>query len=354
MKRRIEWIDIAKGFGMLVIVLGHVLRIGYLKQFTYAFSVPYYLILSGLTYKCQEPKAFIKKKFLRIMIPYYSFSIISILIYLVIGKYFQNFISLNQKETGLFNNLLSMLYGNSRFLNMEWNRPLWFLPTFFISNIIVNALEKNINNKRPVLLLSLLILSYIVSLISNYIYLPLQLETGLIFIFYIEIGIYLKNILFGKDYTNKNKYILLSLIGILAGCVLSYLNGGVDLRIMTFGKSYFMYIFVSLILSMSFNMLFIVFDNKLKLLSLIGRNTLSIMCMHKFPIMVFQMIIPITRNILLSNTENILMNFTSIIISVVVIAMCLFVTYLLNKYFPYIYGTSVKLNIFKREEYEKI
>lgn len=352
MKKRIDWIDIAKGFGMLVIVLGHVLRVGYLKQFTYAFSVPFYLIISGLTYKYQDSKEFIKKKFFKIMIPYYCFSIISILVYFVIGRYFQNLIHLNQDEIGFFNNVVSMLYGNSRYLNMEWNRPLWFLPTYFISINIVNILEKSIKNKRSILLLILLVLSYVVSLNSSYIYLPLQLETGLIFILYIEIGICLKNVLIKKDDINKNKYVLLSLIGILSGCILSYLNGSADLRIMTFGNSYFMYILVSLIFSISLNLLFIVLDNKLKLLSLVGRNSLSIMCMHKFPVMFFQIIIPITKNILLNNYESILMDVTSIAVSIMVIAMCLCVTYLLNMYFPYMYGTKTKFNIFKREKYE--
>ena len=345
--KRIRWIDIAKGFGILIIVLGHVLRVGYLKQFTYAFSVPYCLILAGFTYKYNNSSDFIRKKFLRIMIPYYSFSLISIIIYYFVGTFFQNIISLNQSDTNILNNILSMFYANSRYLNMEWNRPLWFLPTFFISIVLVNFIENYVNkgNKRAFFIIVLLFINFIVSLFSDVLYLPFQLETAFSFMLYIEIGILIKDLL----YENKNSALII--IGIVIGCALGYINGSSDIRIMEFGRSYFLYLLVSIILSISFIMLSKKIS-KLNLLALIGRNTISIMCMHKFPVMFFQMVLPITKAIILKNSETLLMDFTSIALSVIVVCMCLGVTYLLNMYFPYIYGTNKKTNILKQVQYE--
>ena len=81
-KKRIVWIDIAKGFGIICIVLGHVLKSGLLRQVFYAFSVPFFFILVGITYKYKSDAVeFYKGKLKRIIIPYFSFAMVSIIIF---------------------------------------------------------------------------------------------------------------------------------------------------------------------------------------------------------------------------------------------------------------------------------
>lgn len=45
--KRIESLDIAKGFGILIVVLGHVLRPNdvFLKEFIFSFHMPLFFIL---------------------------------------------------------------------------------------------------------------------------------------------------------------------------------------------------------------------------------------------------------------------------------------------------------------------
>ena len=82
-KNRIEWIDVAKGIGIICIVLGHTLQgTGFLRQYLYAFSVPFFFFLVGLTYRLKDSlKQFWIGKLKRIAIPYIVFAVISVLIF---------------------------------------------------------------------------------------------------------------------------------------------------------------------------------------------------------------------------------------------------------------------------------
>ena len=61
-KDRLKWLDICKGFAILLVVLGHVIDgatmykdvvwMQYLYKAIYAFHMPLFFFLSGMAYKC--------------------------------------------------------------------------------------------------------------------------------------------------------------------------------------------------------------------------------------------------------------------------------------------------------------
>lgn len=93
--QRIRWIDSAKGFAMLCVVLGHAITgtirqnnvvLGTLYDFIYLFHMPLFFFLSGYLYQCNEKKYQSKKigeliinKAKYLMIPYFVYSIITYL-----------------------------------------------------------------------------------------------------------------------------------------------------------------------------------------------------------------------------------------------------------------------------------
>lgn len=97
-EERINWADIAKGIGIVLVLLGHAPRdimrmqyplIDFLYYFIYSFHMPLFFFLSGMIFgntQIKKPSksffAFLKKKVRALLIPWLSFSI---LIYLVIG-----------------------------------------------------------------------------------------------------------------------------------------------------------------------------------------------------------------------------------------------------------------------------
>ncbi|MGP4078994.1 acyltransferase family protein [Pseudalkalibacillus sp. R45] len=72
MSNRINWIDTAKGIGILSVVLGH--SVMEISLFLYWFHMPLFFFLSGFLYKPNDQ--FIIKKFSVLLIPYLTFFLI--------------------------------------------------------------------------------------------------------------------------------------------------------------------------------------------------------------------------------------------------------------------------------------
>lgn len=73
-RKRINWIDTAKCIGIFFIVLGHILSTGVLRRWIFAFHVPLFFFLSGVTFsQGKSIQQFIGKKFKTLIIPYYIY-----------------------------------------------------------------------------------------------------------------------------------------------------------------------------------------------------------------------------------------------------------------------------------------
>ena len=78
---RKTYIDIAKGIGILLVILGHMNRFfsyeGRLNQIVYSVQLPVFLIIGGYWMRLkagESPLAFAAGKFYRLMQPYFLFA----------------------------------------------------------------------------------------------------------------------------------------------------------------------------------------------------------------------------------------------------------------------------------------
>ena len=87
-RRTYYYIDIAKAFGIIAIVLGHIYGDGYIRHILYAFHVPLFFFLSALFFNTSKslPQN-LKEKFRIVMIPYYLVALLSIGIYAIFGNF---------------------------------------------------------------------------------------------------------------------------------------------------------------------------------------------------------------------------------------------------------------------------
>lgn len=197
--KRIPWIDVAKGIGILAIVWGHVLRTGNFRTYLYAFNVPLFFILMGYTFKGNGALlAFVKKKFRQTMIPYYIWSTLSILIFILMVRV----VSLDTSEasTSLVKNVLGMLYANSRTIYMKWNLPLWFIPCMnsvlvcvFLIEKMLSKIQTGKNGWRIAVVVIFAVAGLALQSGFN-IKLPFQFESGIYMISFVEMGILMKEI----------------------------------------------------------------------------------------------------------------------------------------------------------------
>lgn len=142
MSKRVQYIDIAKGIGILLVVLGHNDMNAYhpmLHRFIYAFHMALFFFLSGIFFNPDRPfKALFKKRFEGLIKPL----IFSILLIYGISVFFgkMSFATAGSR-------LLKSLYMTGPYLN--WVQ-LWFLPVLFLVNLyayffykFTNPISKN-------------------------------------------------------------------------------------------------------------------------------------------------------------------------------------------------------------------
>ena len=91
--KRINYTDIAKGIGIILVIFGHTLRgVPGLVNFIYSFHVPLFFVISGFFYspsKNDNTKLFILKKVKTLLIPFFSFYLLSYLYWFFVEQSFR-------------------------------------------------------------------------------------------------------------------------------------------------------------------------------------------------------------------------------------------------------------------------
>lgn len=349
-KQRIEWIDVAKAILIFFVVLCHALRIGYLDVYATGFVVPCFFIISGLIFKTKDNISCITDLAKKILVPYFIFGLISVFIYCYIGKQESIVLNADVSNLGLLNNIYGLIYSNCKNGLMQWNTPLFFLPVYFLTLCIVNIFEnfiakrKNSNIYRYASLVFGLIISYIVTKF-NTVCLPFSAESVPYCFFFVELGIVCKNIIL-KDY-NKKIMLVVAIITFVIGYYFSSINLPYGLHLYLLGENFFIFTFTELLFCCSIILFSKVIDSCI-IMSIVGENTMGILCMHKFPVLFFVSYIPLLNKIIVNPNESILMDVTGICISLVAIVLCLLCTYVIMLICPWILGKNKRHNIFVR------
>lgn len=122
---RIDWIDMAKGYGIICVILGHI-SIHSLSIMIYSFHIPLFFFLSGFLFNENRPFIpFLVNKVKTLLIPYLFFAILYICYYNGFDS------SLNCLKTQCLD-----------FLFQQRKTPLWFMTSLFVANVMFYALLK--------------------------------------------------------------------------------------------------------------------------------------------------------------------------------------------------------------------
>ena len=75
-KKQLDYIDIAKGLGMLFVIWGHIKHGGLTPAFIYSFHMPLFFFISGMLFnplKYDKFLPFVKSRVKRLLVPYVIF-----------------------------------------------------------------------------------------------------------------------------------------------------------------------------------------------------------------------------------------------------------------------------------------
>ena len=134
-KKRIEWIDMAKGYGMIAVIISH-LCLGPLKLWIYTFHMPLFFFLSGYVFSNKDSfPDFIKKKAKGLLVPYFSLGIPMVLFTILFNVY-KNTFSVEQTV-----DLVKAFMIQKR----QWT--LWYIACLFFLNIIFYVITKFVKHK---------------------------------------------------------------------------------------------------------------------------------------------------------------------------------------------------------------
>lgn len=131
---RLSWLDVLKGIGIILVVIGHVYSNRTVFNWLYSFHMPLFFLAAGWVYKEKSVLIDIKRRIQTIVVPYFSFGLLVLLYWQVIERRFRN------SDTSFMDSLLGLFSGC--YDNLDFNVHLWFLPCFFVTvalfNILVN------------------------------------------------------------------------------------------------------------------------------------------------------------------------------------------------------------------------
>lgn len=337
---RIRWIDIAKGICIISIVTGHVYHNSFIRTYALSFDVSMFFFLSGLCYrKPNNSIEYFISKIKRVVVPYFSFSLISILVFAVAGRIMPQIgdsISCSLKD-----NILVMLWGNSKPDVMKYNSPLWFLTCYFSVLILVFIVEKlqifihNVRYTRGIIIICLVLVGGVSHCRLT---LPWHLETAVSMLAWFELGmIFKEKRLFDRSIKYKNGIIVTFLVlGALAG----FINRNITKTSLQVRQDIYG-VYVLYYLSAFFGIIcFSLLSQKIeksKILEYCGRNSLSILVVHKFPVLFFQQLFLPTKAAL-ADSNSIVGIITGIVIMIISIILSLIVCNVIKRVCPLVLG----------------
>lgn len=353
MDKRVSWLDRAKGFGILFIVLGHA-SYGYLNWFCFSFNSVIFFILAGMAFCRTKDKRdelldfdnrktsdFLRKTGKRLLFPYFVWGSISIAIYYLLEGVILSHLQVNKNQHfALIPNFIGLIYANSETGFFEYYRPLWFLPCLVAVEIIWFLILKfmyRMSAKRMwiyygMFMLLFLLFGILESCFKWELILPFEIESAIFMSFFFGIGLMLRSRGGGvkQVYIKKELYILFTFIWLTISLSGIYINGGTDTRSDNFGN---IGLFIFNALWMSLGIIYIAFMiNRFRVMEYLGKRTLAILVIHKYPIMVFKLAPFIQTKLQEGNLV------IEVFVTIVTIVCCLMVEKIIVRLMPQLFG----------------
>lgn len=290
---REAWLDIAKFFCIVLVVLNHLhVEIPIVTFFGGMLYMPLFFVAAGYTYrnKGESFKAFAFGKAKRLLIPYAVCNVFLFVFFTILNGKFSK-----PSFLGLFYSR-SMLMKNGSIWNMalmsNLNAPTWFLTCLFLClcfYFIIDCKFQDVK-KRRITVVAAMAVGILLRTVSP-VLLPWSIENALYFLGLIELGRFLKEE--GLSWLRKNEWIYANfLIGFVA---LSYIVGSVNVSISEYGRSMILYFFTGALGSILCMKAAELTEKYLKVfakpLGFVGRHTLPILCWHLFAIEIIKKVL---------------------------------------------------------------
>lgn len=316
---RLVWLDQLRGFGIFLVVYGHNFPVT--EKYIYSFHMPLFIFLAGFFHPQKVNVTTIVNRIKRVVVPYFTWSIILYIIWFFVGRNYGESSKLNLSPV---KNFVGIFYAQGGRDYMDWGIPLWFLPSIFVTFIAFSFVNK-IDKLYGYLVLFLLIMAGFC--ISFYVKTKMiwSLDVALVSLFFYGMGYYFRN------YIVKLNYVYFIVLGAFHFFTFG-LNDKIDMYRSEYGN--ILYFLLNSVLGLFFYVgLFKMLPN-FKLLSYLGRNTITILA-TQIRAMTF---IKLFMFVVLGISVFVFSEVDKLLLSIVQIILIIPVCYVVNKYFSYLNG----------------
>lgn len=133
MNKRFDYLDIAKGLGILFVVWAHIMLTGLSHQMIYAFHMPLFFLLSGMLFQRKKYNSFlqfVKKRAERLLVPYVLWSVVTWCVW-ALFRYVRH-----DEVASYWMPLLQTFIAQGSGEFIVHNSALWFIPCLFLVEIL--------------------------------------------------------------------------------------------------------------------------------------------------------------------------------------------------------------------------
>lgn len=333
-KERVAWLDRLRGMGMLLVIIGHIpldnIGAKELTKFIYAFHIPLFFMISGMAYwtssRIDSPVVFIKKKVIKLVIPYFLWQ------FILIPYWYLYIRVLLKRDVSIWEPIKGIFYGNYVKYSVPSN-AMWFLLALFWVSIAVYFIEKIKSERIQIIIIFALVCMTWFAPKYNTVRLPWQLTSvpaaivfywmGFVFMKYLY---KIKN-LFCKICNTPDKYVIFVLTCIFISNYMIKKNGSISMGRVVYGNP--VYFYIAAILMIAVFVSISMWMPRLNMLNFIGTNTLTLVAIHCPILRLMQYLSPLSGRL---TKEHPFVTFT--IIMMICIPICIFV----NKKAPILNG----------------
>lgn len=253
-KTRKEWIDSLRGFGIILMIIGHTFVCSPIIVWIYGFHMPLFFILSGYLYNEQKwskagYKVFLFSRWKNYIIPYFLWCGICFIINLPLlwNSHRNNLLSALLQNLGW---ILTSIRVDGIFLPQNCT-ALWFLTCLFLSQQIFYWVIKC----KPIMQCIISLVFIAINYALNYLSIPLMpwhLDVSLIGSVFMLVGYYFKD----KQLLDKikNPYIYIFIFFISTAIIM--LNGQTDIYYRQYGFDLIVFIIGAIMMCFIFMRLF--------------------------------------------------------------------------------------------------
>ena len=196
---RQEWIDIARGIAMLLVIVGHSNISMGLQHFLQPFRMPLFYITAGYLFNYKRHRegllSYLGHRSRRLALPYFLTAFFFLLVSFAVNE-----ITLHHQVNTPIKQFLAIFVGNatvssgSSEYTLVFDIPLWFLACMTSASLIFVGLLHAFRNERThlCLLISSLVTAMCGIVVSRYIYLPWNFDVAMVAQFFMVTGLLLR------------------------------------------------------------------------------------------------------------------------------------------------------------------